>query len=1341
MRESSSNLVPSNSQKLNKIQEGDKKVMKKSLSLILALTMVFTMFASVAFAADPATTTEPTATVTGTTYTPQEAFDALVKAGIVVGDDVKGANLDGNLTRAEFSKILVNIFELKEDTAGSTVYTDLVGASWAKGYIGAATKAGLLNGMGGGKFNPSGNVKLEEIATVISKAFKLDISVAYAGAGKVDKWAKGYVAAVIKANLVADSADFTKAAKRSEIFTISLKGYTAYQLSKAPAPTPTPTPTPAVAVDVATVSALSSTVVKVALKTATTAANVANIAGLITVKETASGTAVAVKSASLYAEKELRVVTAATKGKTKYTLTYNGKTYNYIGIDADTTAPKVIGTAVAKTNTTVDVTFNEVLDKASAQTVTNYTIDNGLTVSKAELLTGDKVVRITTTSQTAGKLYTITVANTTDLSGNAVDTSNKTAKFGGLAVDTVAPALTATGIAQTNTSVLVIFSEEVDKATAETVANYSIDNGLTVTAAALVATDDLTYGLTYGVKAVYLTTSSQTAGKLYTVTVANVKDLSGNAVDSSNKTAKFGGIAPDTTAPKVTTTAIARSNTTVTVSFDEKLDKATAETAANYAIVDTSSAVLAVTNAELQTGSTSVKLTVAAQTAGKLYTITVSNVKDASGNVVDSSNKTAKFGGVALDTVGPAVTTAYGTVASDGTSYVTVTFDKALDSVSSLIPANYAFDKDLGYALDVTSINDNTVKLTTNTQSFNTLYKLTVSDVFSADMVLVKSDANTVTFAGVGADVKPEITAAVSTNIRKIVVYFNTTLTEAAAELASNWTVIKAGGSTDLVTTSPVYDNDAKTVTLYLNNDLEAGVLYNVTATNSVVNARGTAQTDATKLTTQAAGVTNAFAFNIDYILPVDNKTIDIYFNDAVTGLPVEADTYISGGVAATADANLNGSAVGANGTITAVSNSKVARLTLASGTTFVAGRVYSLYFYNGSNLVVTSAGGVPIKEASAEKSETFQFAGSGVTVSTPSIDSALAVDSKTLKVTFVTPVSGLTNADAVTPANVSLLASATGDANYSSTVNSTPVRIEAVKPEADNKEYYFYFANAFTAGHLYEITITNASGTTNAGGVIPSTTAVKGTFAGSGTTHAVPAIASLDLDNARTTLTVKFNQKVTASDAASTLFSISDALFEDGTSATLPGTTVTYTDADSATVTFTQALRAGTTGKLGLANAGEFADRNNSVNIITPAADMTQFSVPADTSAPTATVTDAVYSAGTITLTGTLFTTTAVALTDIKSYVDWSKFVVTAVNDASATTAITFSASDIASATVTNGTTITIVLTAAKAASVGTAIQTISTADKLTIGAGFLRDYAGNAATTDALPADGLDV
>jgi hypothetical protein len=79
--------------------------------------------------------------------------------------------------------------------------------------------------------------------------------------------------------------------------------------------------------------------------------------------------------------------------------------------------------------------------------------------------------------------------------------------------------------------VSVKFDSALDATTAATVANYTVSPSLTVTAAALDKSDPLQ-------QTVILTTATQANGTKYTLTVSNVKDLSGNVI-AANSTIAF----------------------------------------------------------------------------------------------------------------------------------------------------------------------------------------------------------------------------------------------------------------------------------------------------------------------------------------------------------------------------------------------------------------------------------------------------------------------------------------------------------------------------------------------------------------------------------------------------------------------------------------------------------------------------------------------------------------------------------------------------------------------------------------------------------------------------------
>jgi chitodextrinase len=84
----------------------------------------------------------------------------------------------------------------------------------------------------------------------------------------------------------------------------------------------------------------------------------------------------------------------------------------------DTTAPSVVSTTVLRWS--VVLVFNEPLDQGSAENINNYQIDNGITVSSAEL-DGDLVtVALITSPHADDGAYVLTVTAVEDLAANAI---------------------------------------------------------------------------------------------------------------------------------------------------------------------------------------------------------------------------------------------------------------------------------------------------------------------------------------------------------------------------------------------------------------------------------------------------------------------------------------------------------------------------------------------------------------------------------------------------------------------------------------------------------------------------------------------------------------------------------------------------------------------------------------------------------------------------------------------------------------------------------------------------------------------------------------------------------
>ncbi len=80
----------------------------------------------------------------------------------------------------------------------------------------------------------------------------------------------------------------------------------------------------------------------------------------------------------------------------------------------DTTKPVIVSATASETFTDIYVVFSEELAAASAGNKANYAFDNGLTVSTATLVTPN-TVKLTTSKQSPGGVYNLTVNNIADI--------------------------------------------------------------------------------------------------------------------------------------------------------------------------------------------------------------------------------------------------------------------------------------------------------------------------------------------------------------------------------------------------------------------------------------------------------------------------------------------------------------------------------------------------------------------------------------------------------------------------------------------------------------------------------------------------------------------------------------------------------------------------------------------------------------------------------------------------------------------------------------------------------------------------------------------------------------
>lgn len=90
---------------------------------------------------------------------------------IVKGMTDKLYEPDKRITRAEFTSLLVRSLGLLEDP-GAAIFNDIQPKDWYAGSVGAAVKAGLVNGFENGTFEPNGSITREQMAVMINRALK-----------------------------------------------------------------------------------------------------------------------------------------------------------------------------------------------------------------------------------------------------------------------------------------------------------------------------------------------------------------------------------------------------------------------------------------------------------------------------------------------------------------------------------------------------------------------------------------------------------------------------------------------------------------------------------------------------------------------------------------------------------------------------------------------------------------------------------------------------------------------------------------------------------------------------------------------------------------------------------------------------------------------------------------------------------------------------------------------------------------------------------------------------------------------------------------------------------------
>jgi len=245
----------------------------------------------------------------------------------------------------------------------------------------------------------------------------------------------------------------------------------------------------------------------------------------------------------------------AISGTTAYKSSFTGQA-------PDTTGPRLLYLQPIS-NTKVALVFDEEVTKETAEVVASYTADNDLSIIRAERDSDNyKRVILTTSSQNSGKFYRLRATGVSDDYGNINTTSSNMSYFNGMPEDYSRPRLiSATAVVEDNKTYVVVKYSKSMGDSAKLSGNYyfgtEIGYGL-----AVVKVSESEYKIR---------TNTQAEGKSYQLSVNNIYDVSGNALDENYYKANFFGKAVSDSEPPKVTYAVSADKKTIRVVFNRAM--------------------------------------------------------------------------------------------------------------------------------------------------------------------------------------------------------------------------------------------------------------------------------------------------------------------------------------------------------------------------------------------------------------------------------------------------------------------------------------------------------------------------------------------------------------------------------------------------------------------------------------------------------------------------------------------------------------------------------------------------------------------------------------------------
>ncbi len=664
-------------------------------------------------------------------------------------------------------------------------------------------------------------------------------------------------------------------------------------------------------------------------------------------------------------------------------------------------------------------------------------------------------------------------------------------------------------MSKSNTEVCITFDTQMDKIKAESISNYSIP-GLTLLKAELDQTG----------KIITLITSNQIAGTIYTLTASNVTDINENLIDPDYTKSMFGGTPNiDKTKPRLLH-AIAKSNTKLDVAFNEGMDKISAENISNYIIPG-----LSVLKAELDPFTNIVTLTTSSQIAGTIYKLTVSNITDITGNIIDADYNQSQFGGLPPDTIKPSLVL----VQPINSTSLKVCFSEPMDKALASATNCYYLGPELGYPTGITKdteIPNGSVWILATKPQSSKMYRLTVSYVTDENGNEIDPDKNEFSFPGIKEldTIKPKINSAVAINKNTVKIVFSEAMKISTISAAAFTFSLQSGvdNSTSKITEGSAHpdsiliSDDNKSVTVnFTGSYMTGGVVYKVTADYTLQDEAGNSMTTDNSALFAGLSVENQ-APKISHIMAINNQTLKIGFNKAITLTSSLVETDIEFSPSFTAKVNK-----------CILSSDKTYITIYFSGTDindkFLPAKIYTATLNIwGKNKIKDEFGTQDFSSNDDDARGTFAAISQAVT--SPKISSVIAVNINTLDVTFDQLVDNK-SIESLSKADFTI------SENFTGTTISAIAALARMEGDSGNKIRIFLDTPGYMPSSvmhpakIYRLTISPGK-VTNMNGLAMQADN-SGVFASVSTENAPPRIVSVYKINS-SQIKVIFSEKIT---------------------------------------------------------------------------------------------------------------------------------------------------------------------------------------------------------------------